>query len=329
MSKTTRLTLALAALTAFAILLHIITGPSPLPFGEEIATLFGGGSDISRAIVLEVRLPRALMAALVGIALALSGAGLQGLLRNPLADPGILGISGFASLGAVFAFSSGLAASWALWPPVLALLFAGVAAAAMVGLAWRVEGAGVLILIGVGLSSFSSGLVALALNLAKSPTALSDLVNWTLGAVANRGMEDVQLAAIPIAIGAVLLFASAPGLRALTLGEDGAMAIGANVRLTRLLVVLGSAFAAGAAAAFAGAIGFVGVASAHLVRKACDNDPGKILAPAAFAGASILVFADLLVRLLPTQAELRLGVAAALIGGPAFALIAARLWRRT
>jgi iron complex transport system permease protein len=327
--KPGKLTLALAALTAGAIVLHVTMGPTPMPFGEEIAALFGGGTEVSRAIVLEVRLPRALMAALVGAALALSGAGLQGLMRNPLADPGILGISGFASLGAIIAFATGWAAVWSFAAPALALVFAGVAAAIMVGLSWRVDGAGVLILIGVGLASFSSGLVALALNLAPSPTALSDLVNWTLGAVANRGMDDVRAAAIPIAFGAALLFAAAPGLRALTLGEEGALAIGANIRRTRLLVVLGSAAAAGAAAAFAGAIGFIGVASAHLVRRACGNDPAKILAPAAFVGASILVFADLLVRLLPTQQELRLGVAAALIGGPAFALIAARLWRRT
>jgi iron complex transport system permease protein len=229
----------------------------------------------------------------------------------------------------VIAFSMGLAAVTPLAPPAVALVFAAAAAAIMVALAWRVQGAGVLILIGVGLQSFSSGLVALALNLAKSPTALSDLVNWTLGAVANRGLGDVAMASVPIAFGAVLIALSAPGLRALTLGEDGAIAIGADLKRTRLLVVLGAAAAAGAAAAFAGAIGFVGVAAAHLVRKACGNDPARVLWPAALTGAAILVFADLLVRLLPTQQELRLGVAAALIGGPAFALIAARLWRRT
>jgi iron complex transport system permease protein len=323
------LTLFLAALLCLAILAHVLLGPTSLDLPDELAALAGGGSEIARAIIIEVRLPRALMAALVGAALALSGAGLQGLLRNPLADPGILGISGFASLGAVLAFSTGLAATAPLAAPALALAFAGVAAAAMVALAWRVEGAGVLILIGVGLSSFSSGLVALALNLARSPAALSDLVNWTLGAVANRGLEDVALASAPIALGGACLLAAGPGLRALTLGEEGAAAIGADVRRTRALVVLGAALAAGAAAAFAGAIGFVGVASAHLVRKACGGDPARILAPSALVGASILVVADLLVRLLPTQQELRLGVAAALIGGPAFALIAVRLWRRS
>jgi iron complex transport system permease protein len=310
-----------------ALLAHVLIGPSPLPFGEAASALVGGGGRIARAIVLEVRLPRALMAGLVGAALAMSGAALQGLLRNPLAEPGVLGVTSFATLGAVLAFETGLVSLSPLAAPLLALAAAAAASILIVALAWRIGGAAALVLIGVGLSSFASALVALALNLAPNPTALSDIVNWTLGAVANRSLGDVALAAPFILAGAALLLAAAPGLRALSLGEEAAGAIGADVKRTRALVIAGTAAAAGAASAFAGAIAFIGIAAPHLVRGPCGHDPGRILVPSALAGALMLIVADLIVRVLPTQQELRLGVAAALIGGPVFALIAARLAR--
>jgi iron complex transport system permease protein len=317
MNAAHRTILALAALSMVALALGIWLGPVPIsnPFAPDEAT---------RAIVWEIRLPRALTAWLVGAALGLSGAALQGLLRNPLADAGVLGLSGFAALGAVIAFAFG----FSLLAPLAALAFALAAALAVVTLGWSSRGPASLVLIGVGLSSFAGGLIALALNLAPNPGALADLVNWTLGSVEGRSFEHVVLVGAFLLVGAALILLAARGLQALTLGEEAAAAIGANLARTRTLVVLGAAACAGGATAVAGVIGFVGIAAPHLVRAICGHDPARLLLPSAFAGGALLACADLAVRVLPTDTELKLGVAAALVGGPLFALIAARLAAR-
>lgn len=312
-----RVSVTLLALSALAVLAALWLGPVPLadPFAADEAT---------RTIVWEVRFPRALTAWIVGAALGLSGAALQGLLRNPLADSGVLGLSGFAALGAVIAFAFGSAA----FAPVSAMLFALLAAVLVTALGWAARGPASLALIGVGLSSLAGGLIALALNLAPNPGALSDLVNWTLGSVEGRSLADAAMAGAFLIGGGALIMFAARGLQALTLGEEAAAAIGANLSATRALVVLGAAACAGGATAVAGVIGFVGVAAPHLVRAVAGHDPARLLAPSALAGGALLVCADIAVRLLPTDTELKLGVAAALIGGPVFALIAARLASR-
>lgn len=319
MSAALRTSLALAALSIVVLIAALWFGPVPLasPFADD---------QLTRTIVWEIRLPRAVTAWLVGAALGLSGAALQGLLRNPLADSGVLGLSGFAALGAVVALAFGFIAL----APVLALAFALIAAIIVTTLGWRARGAASLTLIGVGLSSFAGGLIALTLNLAPNPGAVADLVNWTLGSVEGRSLEHAALVGAFLAAGAVLIFFAARGLQALTLGEEAAAAIGADLTRTRTLVVLGAAACAGGATAVAGVIGFVGVAAPHLVRALAGHDPARLLLPSALAGGALLVCADLGVRLLPsdTGAELKLGVAAALLGGPVFALIAARLASR-
>lgn len=317
MSASRRTNLALIALSLAASLAALWLGPTPLanPFASDEAT---------RTIVWDIRLPRALTAWFVGAALGLAGAALQGLLRNPLADAGVLGLSGFAALGAVIAFAFGFAA----FAPVLAVLFALGASLIVVTLGWAARGPASLALIGVGLSSFAGGLIALALNLAPNPGALADLVNWTLGSVEARSYEHVALVGALFVIGAGFIFAAARGLQALTLGEEAAAAIGANIVRTRTLVVLGAAACTGGATAVAGIIGFVGIAAPHFVRAVTGHDPARLLLPSALAGGAMLVCADMAVRLLPTDTELKLGVAAALIGGPVFALIAARLASR-
>lgn len=312
-----RVSLALATLSVLALLAALWLGPTPLadPFAADVAT---------RTIVWEIRFPRALAAWIVGAALGLTGAALQGLLRNPLADAGVLGLSGFAALGAVLAFAFGLA----VLAPLGAIMFAFAAAALVVTLGWRARGPASLVLIGVGLSSFAGGLIALALNLAPNPGALSDLVNWTLGSVEGRSLNDAALAGGLLIAGGALILAAGRGLQALTLGEEAAAAIGADLSRTRGLVVLGAAACAGGATAIAGVIGFVGIAAPHLVRALAGHDPARLLLPSALAGGTLLVSADIVVRLLPTDTELKLGVAAALLGGPVFALIAARLASR-
>lgn len=317
MSNTARVSLALAAVGALALFAALWLGPAPIrdPFANDLRT---------HTIVWDVRFPRALTAWLVGAALGLSGAALQGLLRNPLADSGVLGLSGFAALGAVIAF----AFSASVLAPVAAIAFALLAAILVTALGWGARGPASLALIGVGLSSLAGGLIALALNLAPNPGALADLVNWTLGSVEGRSLEDAALVAATLAVGGGLIAFAAPGLQALTLGEEAAAAIGADLSRTRALVVLGAAACTGGATAIAGVIGFVGIAAPHLVRALAGHDPARLLIPSAFAGGALLVCADIAVRLLPTDAELKLGVAAALLGGPVFALIAARLAAR-
>ncbi len=317
MSASLRISLALAAFSFIALAVALYLGPVALPniFAQDAAT---------QTIVWDIRLPRALTAWLAGAALGLSGAALQGLLRNPLADSGVLGLSGFAALGAVLAFAFGFAS----FAPVMSVVFALAAAALVTTLGWASRGPASLVLIGVGLSSVAGGLIALALNLAPNPGALADLVNWTLGSVEGRSMEHVALAAALLTLGVIAIFSAARGLQALTLGEEAAAAIGANLTTTRTLVVLGAAACTGGATAVAGIIGFVGIAAPHLVRSLAGHDPARLLLPSALAGGALLVCADIIVRVLPTDTELKLGVAAALIGGPVFALIAARLASR-
>jgi iron complex transport system permease protein len=317
MSASLRTSLALCALSALALAAALWLGPVAL--SNPLAS-----DDATRTIVWEIRFPRALVAWLVGAALGLAGAALQGLLRNPLADSGVLGLSGFAALGAVIAFAFG----FAVFAPIAALVFAIAAALLVTTLGWKARGPASLALIGVGVSSFAGGLIALALNLAPNPGALADLVNWTLGSVEGRSLEDAALVGGFLIVGAVLIIFAARGLQALTLGEEAAAAIGADLPRTRLLVVLGAAACTGGATAVAGVIGFVGVAAPHLVRALAGHDPARLLLPSALAGGALLVCADVAVRLLPTDTELKLGVAAALLGGPVFALIAARLASR-
>lgn len=317
MSASLRTSFLLGGLSLVGLVLALWLGPVAVanPFAADEAT---------RTIIWEIRLPRALTAWLAGASLGLTGAALQGLLRNPLADSGVLGLSGFAALGAVIAFAFGFAS----FAPVMSVLSALAAAALITTLGWSSRGPASLILIGVGLSSFAGGLIALALNLAPNPGALADLVNWTLGSVDGRSLVHVALAATLLLLGATLILLAARGLQALTLGEEAAVAIGADLPSTRTLVVLGAAACAGGATAVAGVIGFIGIAAPHLVRALAGHDPARLLLPSALAGGMLLVFADIAVRLLPTDTELKLGVAAALIGGPIFALIAARLASR-
>ena len=316
------LSVSLCLISIVLIGISIFIGPAPISIADALGALF---VDVGAqtAIVREIRLPRALAAWVAGACLGAAGAGLQGLLRNPLADPGVLGVSAAAALGAVLALYFNIAA-FAFWvTPVATILFALAATVLLYILgAGRVSTAR-LILIGVGLSSFCGALISLAMNLSPNPFALSDLVNWLFGSVANRSFLDLALAAPFAAAGAIAVFSAAPGLRALTLGEETAATLGADLVRTRILIIAGSAALVGASVAIAGAIGFIGIVAPHLVRGLGGHDPARILVPSALLGGAILVIADLFIRLLPFDQELKLGVAAALIGAPGFVWIAA------
>lgn len=317
--------LGLAALAAICVALML--GSTPMAPSETLAALVGGGSASAQTIVWEIRLPRALAAFLVGAALGASGAALQGLLRNPLADPGVLGVSATGALGATLSLYYGFSAMWAFATPVSAVLGALCATASLSVAAVRTQSVVTLILIGVGLSSFAGALMAVLLNFAPNPFSLSDMVNWSLGTVANRSMEDIALSAPFLLVGLAILHSSARGLSALSLGEEAAAGLGLDVRRARLGVVIGAGLATGAAVSLAGAIGFVGLVAPHLVRPFVGHDPARALAPAALLAGALVVAADILVRIAPTDSELKLGVVAALIGAPVFIWIAAR--RRT
>lgn len=319
-----RLLLLLAAALLASLLAALFLGAIAVPPVRIAAALAGGGLPGDRVVVWLIRLPRALAAAAVGLALGASGAALQGLLRNPLAEPGVLGVSATAALAATATIAFGLAGLSPIVLPLAAIAGALAATLLLVAAAPRSASVVTLILIGIGLSSFAGALMTLMMNLAPTPFALSEMIGWMLGSVANRSLVDLALVAPFLLAGLAVLAATRRGLAALTLGEEAAAGIGLDVARHRAWVVLGAALATGASVALAGAIGFVGIVAPHLVRPLVAHDPARTVAPAALAGAVLLVLADILVRLLPTIAELQLGVVVALIGAPLFVWIAAR-----
>lgn len=297
--------------------------------GEQYRRAFTDPGSVEAEVLWSVRAPRVACALLVGAALGLSGAVLQGLLRNPLADPGVLGVSGAAALGASFAIVAGGAALPGA-VAIAALIGAGLAGAALVLFAARVRAPEALILFGVALSSFAGAVTALIFNLSPSPIASAEVMNWLLGSVQNRSWVDVAWVAPLVLVSGILAAVASSGLRMLTLGDEAASASGLSMGRLRTAALIAAALAAGAATAVAGIIGFVGLAAPHLVRRAVRGDPGRVLLPAALAGGLILVLADLAARVTPTDQELKLGVFTALVGAPLFALIAwraAREWR--
>jgi iron complex transport system permease protein len=314
----------LGGLSVVALFAALVIGPTPMAPGAALAALATIGDPGAQVIVWQIRLPRAAAAFLVGCALGLCGAALQGLLRNPLADPGVLGVSSAAALGATLTLFTGAAAlsAWAM--PAAAVTGALVATGLLAVAAARTASVVTLLLIGVGLSSFAGALMALLMNLAPNPFSLADMVNWALGTVANRSLQDIGFAAPFLVLGAGLLLASARGLSALSLGEEAAAGVGLNLARARMVVVTGAGLVTGAAVSLAGAIGFVGLVAPHLVRPWVGHDPARTLAPAALLGGLILVAADSVVRVAPGATELKLGVAAALIGAPVFVWIAAQ-----
>ena len=324
MSVPARLNIGLAVAAFLAIVAACFIGSTPLGPGRVFTALFGIGEAGDHLVVWSIRLPRALAAFLVGAALGVSGAALQGLLRNPLAEPGVLGVSASASLAATFVLYYGIAvlSPWLL--PIAAIVGALAATALLTLAAIRTQSIVTLILIGVGLSSFAGASMSLILNLAPNPFTLADMVNWMLGSVANRSFNDIAFAAPFLAAGLVILIMTRRGLSVLTLGEEAAASAGLDLRRQRILTVLGAGIATGASVALAGAIGFVGIVAPHVVRPFVNHDPAQSLIPSGLLAGIILVLADIGVRLAPTTTELKLGVVAAIIGAPAFVWIAMR-----
>ena len=319
------LPLLLLAALVLAALAALFVGMAPLPPSAVLRALASNQPDLAGLVVREIRLPRVILALLVGAILGLSGAVLQGLLRNPLAEPGLLGISAGAALGAVLAIYYGFAASFAFATPLFALTGAGIAAAAVLALA-RGGGTLALILAGAAISSTAFALVYLALDLAPNPYATSEMLDWLMGSLAERSWDHVRLAAPFILAGGALLLLTAPGLDALALGELQAESLGVPVARLRLLALAGTALGVGAAAAVAGSIGFVGLVAPHLVRPLVGHRPARVLLPAALAGALLVLVADTATRLIVTPGPpLGLGVLISLVGAPFFLWLVLRM----
>jgi len=312
------LLILLGALTSALFVASLTVGPAGLGFATSVAALFGGENDAARLVMQEIRLPRALLGLMIGATLGLTGAVLQGYLRNPLADPGVLGISASASLGAVIAIYTGLSAVFTLALPLLAILGAIVAVFVLQALSGRTASILTLILAGVAISALAGALTSLALNMSPNPFAALEILFWMLGSLDDRSMTHLALAAPLTLVGWAMLAFLGRGLDALTLGHDVAATMGINVAQLRQLMIIGTAVAIGSATAVAGAIGFVGLVVPHMLRPLVGSQPSRLLLTSAVGGASLLLAADVAVRLLAPGQDLKLGVLTALVGAPFF-----------
>ena len=269
-------------------------------------------------ILLQLRLPRAVLALVVGAGLGSAGAAMQGYLRNPLADPGLFGIAPGAALGAVLSFWTGYAASVYLLP-VFALAGAAGAMALLALIAGRDASVALFTLAGLMIANLAGALMSLAISLSPTPFAMSEIVTWLMGAVADRSWREVAIAAPLTLLGIALLAATRRSLDALTLGEAAARSLGMEPARLRALLIAGIGLTVGASVAVAGIIGFVGLIVPHLMRPLTDQRPSSLILPSALAGALLLLIADVLCRVLPLAGgELRLGIALSLIGAPFF-----------
>jgi len=313
-----RLMLALSALVLALVAAALVIGPANAPYGDSLAALFVDDGTPLTLVMREIRLPRAILALVIGASLGMAGAAMQGYLRNPLADPGLIGVSASAALGAVLAIQTGLAAAFAFGLPLAALAGAVLGVLLVLALAGPRGASITLILAGIVVSSLAGALTSLVLNLSPNPFAASEIVFWMMGSLADRSMDHVWLALPLIALGLALLATLTRGLDALTLGEDAAQALGVDLTRLRLTLVAGTAAVVGASTAVAGTIGFVGLVVPHLLRPFVGARPGAMLWASALCGAAMLLAADILVRVVLPTKDLKLGVVTALVGAPLF-----------
>jgi iron complex transport system permease protein len=277
-------------------------------------------------ILTELRLPRAFLALCVGAGLGGAGAAMQGYLRNPLADPGLFGIAPGAALGAVLSFWTGYSvAPWTL--PLFSLTGAAAAMALLALIAGRSGGVALFTLAGMMIASLAGALMSLAISFAPTPFAMSEIVTWLMGALTDRGWHEVWIAAPLTLAGLVVLRVAGRGLDALTLGEAAARSLGMEPSRLQALMIAGVGLTVGAGVAVAGIIGFVGLMVPHFVRPFTNRRPSALIVPSALAGALLLLVADCLCRVLPTESELRLGIALSLLGAPFFLALLLRMKR--
>jgi iron complex transport system permease protein len=313
------LVLGLVALAALLFLASMLIGVAGTGTSDLIGLMGRGQSDLAWLIMREVRLPRTALALMEGATLGLAGAVLQGLLRNPLADPAVVGVSSGASLFAVFAFYTGIATAFPLALPLFAILGALICVLLLLGLAGR-GGMLTLILAGVAIAHLSGSLSQLIMNLSKNPYAATEIMFWLMGSVTDRSLDHLWLAAPFMVVGWLVLLSRGRALDALSLGDEAAASLGVDLPRTRLILVIGAAISVGAGSAVTGGIGFIGLVVPHLLRPLVGHKPSRLLLVSLLGGACLLVAADILVRLIVVgpAGELKLGVVTALIGAPFF-----------
>ncbi|WP_299030923.1 iron ABC transporter permease [uncultured Sulfitobacter sp.] len=313
-----RLSIFLCSLVAVLFLTSLVVGPADTALVPSLRALFFGGEGPLAMVMHEIRLPRALLALMIGGGLGMAGAAMQGYLRNPLAEPGLIGVSGTAALGAVLAIQTGVAGAFLFGLPLAALAGALIGVFAVMLLAGPNGSSLTLILAGIAISALAAALTSLVLNLSPNPFAANEIVFWMMGSLADRSMVHVWIALPFIVMGIALLATLARGLDALTLGEDAAQAMGIGMRGLRLRLVFGTAAVIGASTAVAGAIGFVGLVVPHLLRPLVGAQPGRLLWASTLGGAAMVLTADIAVRLILPSGDLKLGVVTALVGAPLF-----------
>lgn len=315
---------ALAALVLLLFAASLLVGPAGIGLRESVLALIRGEGDAVVLVMRDIRLPRALLGLMVGAVLGLSGAAMQGYLRNPLAEPGLIGVSSSAALGAVLALQTGIAAAFPLALPLAALAGSGVAVVLILLLAGPRGGAMALILAGIAISALAGAATSLVLNLSPNPFAAMEIVFWMMGSLADRSFAHVWTALPVMALGWLALSRIGRGLEALTLGEDAAASMGVDLRRLRLVLVGGVAASVGAVTAVAGAIGFVGLVVPHVLRPLVGARPARLLPASALGGAALVLAADIAVRLVLPGRDLKLGVLMALVGAPIFLHL---IWR--
>src|SRR5438045_7907673 len=311
----------LAGLIILVVLLALISlgiGPVRLTPVAVIDALVGGGSDVQQVIVREIRLPRTILGVAIGAILGLSGAALQGLLRNPLASPSLFGAPQSAAFGAVLVISLGLAdvRSWAM--PVAAIAMAFTSVFVLLAIAGRNAGLLILILAGLAISSLAGAMTALVMNLSSNPFVVLEIAFWLLGSLEDRSFRHVVLALPFILAGGAILISQRNAFRALTLGEETAQSLGVDVGRLRLMVISGVALGVGGAVAVSGTIGFIGLVAPHLMRPSVGHEPTPILVPSALTGSALLISADIVVRIIPSASDIKVGVLTSIIGVPFF-----------
>ncbi len=313
-----QLNLLLGALLLLAAGLSLLTGSEAIPLLQALRESLAERPGVAGLILTELRLPRTAVALIAGASLGLCGTLMQSLLRNPLASPGLIGSANGAALGAVICLYFGLAGAAAFILPLGGMLGALLATFTVYLLAGRDSGSLTLILAGVAVNAFTLALVSLLLNLAPSPYAVQEIALWMLGSLANLSRNELWLLLPGSLLGWLLAWRQGRALDLLGLGEETALSMGVDLTTLRRRLFLAVALAVGSAVAVTGAIGFIGLVVPHLLRPLVGHQPSRLLLPSALGGALLLVCADIAVRLLPAQTEIKVGVLTALIGAPFF-----------
>ncbi len=318
--------------------LSLFIGPSSIGIGDALRALLGGEGDVYVVVMREIRMPRVLLSLLIGFALGISGAAMQGYLRNPLAEPGVLGISAASALGAVIALQAGLAVEGVQLfqsgkiAPVFALPVAAMLGAIFSALLLFIFGRNAsttrLILIGIGISALAGALTSLVLNLSPNPFAAAEIMFWMMGSVADRSMLHVWMVVPFVAAGSLMIIGLGRGFDALSLGEDTAQSLGISIGRFSVTLIFAVTMMIGSTVAVAGAIGFVGLVVPHILRPFTGGLPSRLLLPAGLGGAALLTLADVLTRVIAPERDLKLGVLTALIGAPVFLHLVMRTQNR-